>query len=238
MHLRCITLLAAPCRLLPLCLSADAFDPEAWEAAAAAAAAAADAPPTDCAIDAAAATASDTDAFCPDAWEAAAAAAAAAADAEPVPGASAATRTCWVVAELAAALEAAAAAAAADSVTAKRFASSSPERGTAAPVLSVQRLLLLPAAEAGAQLRQLAAPARAGLLLQLCGGYGSRGDAWLLQVLAAVAGQLGLAEMGVLLAALHARRAPPHSCMHVRMHALHACTLSDQAQSVHASGQC
>lgn len=91
-------------------------------------------------------------------------------------------------------------------------AGSNDSSGSNAPC--VQELLLLPAPEAAQQLRQLPAAQRAGLLLLLCGAdgvqatgasiacFGSRGEAWLLMVLDGVAADLGLLEIGVLLAAI------------------------------------
>jgi hypothetical protein len=74
------------------------------------------------------------------------------------------------------------------------------------PGNSMQQLLLLPAGKAAAQLLQLAPVERAAQLLLLCGGSGgSRGDAWLGNVLADVQHRLGLLEMGVILAAVYNR---------------------------------
>jgi hypothetical protein len=77
-----------------------------------------------------------------------------------------------------------------------------------ASAVSVARLLLLPAQDAAEQLLLLPATSRAAVLLLLCGadgsdGLGTRGEAWLLHVLAGVRAQLGLMEMGVALAAIH-----------------------------------
>jgi hypothetical protein len=70
----------------------------------------------------------------------------------------------------------------------------------------VQQLLLLPAGKAAAQLLQLSPAERAAQLLLLCGGSsGSRGDAWLGNVLADVQYRMGLLELGVVLAAVYNR---------------------------------
>lgn len=72
--------------------------------------------------------------------------------------------------------------------------------------VSVPQLLLLPSNKAAAELLQLSPAQRAGTLLLLCGGEGgSRGDAWLGNVLSDVQHRLGLLEMGVALAAVYHR---------------------------------
>jgi hypothetical protein len=102
----------------------------------------------------------------------------------------------------------------------------STDSSTDSSIPAVQELLLLPAPEAVQVLLQLPAVHRAGLLLLLCGtsevqgsavmiittktgpgvaGFGSRGETWLLMVLEGVRPLLDLIEMGVLLAAVHAR---------------------------------
>jgi hypothetical protein len=109
-------------------------------------------------------------------------------------------------------------------VTARQPGSTTDRKDSITP--TVQELLLLPAAEAVEALLQLPVVHRAGLLLLLCGaleaqgstatatnrttgfgiaGFGSRGETWLLMVLEGVRAQLGLLEMGVLLAAVYTR---------------------------------
>lgn len=215
----------------PHACHADSFDPDAWEAAAKTAAEAADTEetwtPTITPDMAAAAVATNTNDFSPEAWELSAAAAAAAAEEDeqsPHPDRSdprlALPKPCWAVSTLAEALQAATAAAI-------RYRQSGSTSGTTSTVPSIQELLLLPASEAVQLLLQLPAVHRAGLLLLLFGGdghrsaesasasaaagevqaagFGSRGADWLLLVLEGVASELGLVEMGVLLAATYHR---------------------------------
>jgi hypothetical protein len=214
----------------PLLAHTGSFDPNAWEAAAKAAAEAADTEETcNSTITpdmAAAAVATNTKDFSPDAWDLSAAAAAAAVTEEdeqsprpdrsdprlPLP------KPCWAVSTLSEALQAA-------TTAAMLYRQSGSTSSTAGTVPSVQELLLLPAPEAVQLLLQLSAVHRAGLLLLLCGaegqgsaesatgqggvqsaaGFGSRGAHWLMLVLEGVASELGLVEMGVLLAATHQR---------------------------------
>ncbi|WIA13236.1 hypothetical protein OEZ85_006826 [Tetradesmus obliquus] len=201
----------------------DDFCPNAWEAAAAAAAAAAmdEASTAAAAVgeltaaDAAAAVAQDGT-FDPRAWEMAAAAAAQAAASERTAfdgsaGSSssgsgtaqqdgqayATSAICWAVELLSQALAAAAGF--------RHTTGLTPQT----PV-SVPQLLLLPSNKAAAELLQLSPAQRAGTLLLLCGGEGgSRGDAWLGNVLSDVQHRLGLLEMGVALAAVYHRRGRP-----------------------------
>jgi hypothetical protein len=209
---------------------------------------------------AAAAVATNTTDFCPDAWEVAAAAAAAAAAAEDGqsqshpsgPADRSASRLaalpepCWAVKTLAEAVQAA-------TEAALQYAQSAqPERSGQTPAAAssgsnapcVQELLLLPASEAAQQLLQLSAAQRAGVLLLLCGAdgvqatgasiacFGSRGEAWLLLVLDGVAADLGLLEMGVLLAATYHRWVMPSYVMLAMIETIGVCCRADDAARV------
>jgi len=161
---------------------------------------------------AAAAVSSDSSSFAPDAWEAAAEAAAVAAagsanslgveDLASAPEISARLAAtpdtmCWIVQLLAESLQKAAQA---------DFAARQPTAAAAAwQHHTVSQLSLLPAGDAVAQLRVLDPAERVGLLLLLVLGDVSRGQQWLLLVLAGMTGCLGLAEAGVLLAAVYHR---------------------------------
>jgi hypothetical protein len=175
---------------------------------------------------AAAAVSSDSSSFAPDAWEAAAeAAAVAAADSAnslgvedlasapeisarlaATPDTATPDTLCWIVQLLAESLQKAAQA---------DFAATQPTAAAAAAWQhhTASQLSLLPAAAAVAQLRVLDPAERVGLLLLLVLGDVSRGQQWLLLVLAGMTGGLGLAEAGVLLAAVYHRSvAIAHHC--------------------------
>lgn len=200
----CVTVQPAP-------HNTDDFCPDAWEAAAAAAAAAAldgSSPVLPAHSKATAFSAlGDGDPFDPDAWEAAAAAAAVAATAEGDSdndtynnSSCSAPSICWLVDILAQA------SASAGAATFAPEAAGTTAGEAADKPLTVHQLLQLPSAEAAQQLLLLEPDQRSGLLLLLCNGKcGSRGDVWIASVLSGVAGKLGLAELGVMLAALQHR---------------------------------